>query len=78
MPTRAERRSDPEGCRRLNPLRASATSSNNAIAAKPDRRLAICHPVKSAALMAAPPVENSSAAPRSWRRGLEAENMGEK
>jgi hypothetical protein len=37
----------------------------------PDRKLAICQPLKSAALMAAPPVEKRKAAPRSWRRAMD-------
>src|SRR5215218_3225374 len=52
----------------VQPRRAAGVIIHRATAATPDRKLAICHPVKSAALMAAPPVENSSAAPANCKR----------
>src|SRR5215813_4444798 len=63
--------------RRLHPLRASRLNSRMATAATPDRSPAICHPVKSAALMAAPPVEKRTAAAMSWRRATVREGMGQ-
>jgi hypothetical protein len=47
-------------------------------AAKPERKLAICQPENSAALMAAPPVEKSSAAPTNCRRAVAEGDMAEK
>jgi hypothetical protein len=42
----------------------------------PERRQVICQPVKSAALTAAPPVENRIAAAASSSRAVEREDMG--
>ena len=52
--------------------------SRSARAANPERKLAICQPVKAAALIAAPPVEKSSAAPSNWRRAVDRGDMVEK
>jgi hypothetical protein len=56
--------------------RASRVISQMATAAMPERRQVICHALKSAALIAAPPVEKRIAAPASSSRALERESMG--
>src|ERR1039458_2835181 len=65
--------------RQDHPRRASGTTSSNAAAATADRKLATCHPVKLAALMAAPPVENRTAAATSSKRLRNGEDsMGQR
>jgi hypothetical protein len=54
--------------RQLHPRLALGTINNSAGTAIADLRLATCHPLSSVALIAAPPVEKSAAAARSWRR----------
>src|SRR5687767_8629342 len=49
--------------------------SQMAMAAIPERRQVTCQPVKSAALTAAPPVENRMAAAASWRRAIRRARM---
>jgi hypothetical protein len=48
--------------RHLHPRRASGSAASRNSAATPERKLATCHAVNVAALIAAPPVENSKAA----------------
>src|SRR6478735_638105 len=62
--------------RQVQPRRASAAISQMATAAIPERKQVICQPAKSAALMAAPPVEKSTAAAASWRRARAGADMG--
>src|SRR5215217_2560497 len=51
-----------------HPRRAARSSRNTVSAATPERKLATCQLVSAVALIAAPPVEKSSAAPRISRR----------
>jgi hypothetical protein len=46
-----------------------------ATTATPERKLAICHPLNPAALMAAPPVEKSTAAAMSWSLAEDREGI---
>src|SRR5690242_18000940 len=54
--------------RQDHPRRAAGRTARSATAATPDLKLATCHSVRVAILIAAPPVENSSAAPTSSSR----------
>ncbi len=49
------------GTRHDHPRRASGMTNAKSKAATPERKLATCHPLSAADLIAAPPVENSSA-----------------
>src|SRR3954467_2761183 len=51
-----------------HPRRAARSNRNTVSAATPERKLATCQLVSAVALIAAPPVEKSSAAPRISRR----------
>ena len=62
--------------REVQARRASRVISQMATAAMPERRQVICQAVKSAALIAAPPVEKSTAAAASWRTAGENLGMG--
>jgi hypothetical protein len=59
----------------VQPPRAAGVMSQMAIAATPERKLAICQPLNAAALIAAPPVENSTAAARSCSRAEERDGI---
>jgi hypothetical protein len=48
--------------RQLQRRRDSGMTARRNSAAMPDRKLAICQPLREATLMAAPPVEKSAAA----------------
>src|SRR5690348_8115340 len=62
----------------VHPRRAAGVMNQSATAATPERKLAICQPVSAAALIAAPPVENRKAAPRSCKRAMERDVMERK
>src|SRR5690348_8483456 len=62
----------------VHPRRAAGVMNQSATAATPERKLAICQPVSAAALIAAPPVENRKAAPRSCNRAMERDVMERK
>src|SRR3989442_1306244 len=59
----------------LPPRRVSGLSRRIGMAATPDLKLAIGQPVKSAVLIAAPPVEKRTAAATSCRRAAKREGM---